>query len=71
MWPFIRKQNNIVAISINPQYLTCCWLNKETKSNLININSYEKTEFKSLEFENALIFNPTKINLIKFMRNKI
>jgi hypothetical protein len=64
MWPFIRKQNNIIAISINPQYLTCCWLNKETKSNLININSYEKTEFKSLEFENALIFNPTKINLI-------
>lgn len=64
MWPFIRKQNNIVAISINPQYLTCCWLYKEKKSNLININYYEKTNFKSLEFENSIIFNPTKINLI-------
>ena len=91
MWPFnmFFRQKNIVSISLNPQYLTCCWLNPPalkirasrvfegrracttgTKSKII-INAYEKTEFKSLEFENAIIFNPTKISLIinNFIKN--
>ena len=71
MWPFdmFWGQKNIVSISLNPQYFTCCWLNngdsgKKTGSKKIIINAYEKTEFKSLEFENAIIFNPTKISFV-------
>ena len=77
MWPFTQKKNNIVSITLNPQYMTCCWLNnsyyggdsgkiwgkKIQQKQKIQINAYEKTEFKSLEFENATVFNPTKIGL--------
>lgn len=62
MWPLV-KNNNIISIALSPQHMTCCWINKESKNNKININAYEKIEFKSLEFENAIAFNPTKISL--------
>jgi len=60
MWPFSRKKYERVTISLSPQNITCCWLERSQKNEgAIYLKAYARTPLKQLEFSQAIIFNPT------------
>jgi len=58
MWPF--RKPDIITATISPQQLTLSWI-KKNKSK-IEVKNHKNFDFKNLEFEKSIVFNPTKIS---------
>lgn len=62
MWPFGRKKNELVTVSITPQNLSCSWIEKlSNRQAPYTLMAYTRTPLKQLEFSQAVVFNPTII----------
>ena len=63
MWLWGQKKKAVVSISLSPQHISCCLAqqnDQDTKK--ITISAYERKNFRSLEFEKSIVFNPTTIS---------
>lgn len=71
MWPFTKKQNDLITIYLTPQYLTCCHMQQSAHQTSPHVQSYLKVPLKHLEFAQALVFNPTvlKHHVTQFITN--
>jgi hypothetical protein len=60
MWPFTKKTNNVVTIYLTPQQLSCCHMKQSSPGTTeTRVHSYLNIPLTHLEFEHALLFNPT------------
>jgi hypothetical protein len=63
--PFLGSCDDLITISLNPQFLTCTWM-KSAQINAKNNNrwmlkNYHKIPLLNLEFEQSVPFNLTRI----------
>jgi len=71
MWPFGRKKNELVTVSLTPQNLTCSWIERaHNKRSAHRLMAYTRVPLKRLEFAQALLFNRTVIkkHIISFLQ---
>ncbi len=61
MWPLAPIKNELVTITLSPQYITCSWIQPHNKRTPFALAAYQKTALDHLELEQSIIFNPTKI----------
>lgn len=65
MWPFTKKQSDLVTLYLTPQHITCCFIEQPSHKNTRpRISLYERHTLKHLEFAQALIFNPTHLKTL-------
>lgn len=72
MWPFTRKQNELVTISLTPHHLTCCLIEQSQKKDTLHlVKAYTRFPLHHLEFAQAVLFNPTVIKqqITQFLTN--
>ena len=61
MWPLPSYKNELVTITICPQYLTCSWIKSSNKQAPLQLCAYERFDLDHLELEKLIVFNPTAI----------
>jgi len=60
MWPFSRKKNDLVTVSLTPQNITCSCINTGEQTPVLK--AYKRIPLKHLEFAQAIPFNQTKLS---------
>jgi len=71
MWPFRGTKHEIISVSLTPEQITCSWFAENNKNKNFALHAYQQYKFTHLEFEQSIIFNPTRISRLvsEFVKN--
>jgi len=61
MWPLPLLDKQLVAITIQPHYLSCSWIQRSSKKAPLLLRAYKRFGLQNLELEKLTLFNPTSI----------
>jgi len=61
MWPLPSLDKQFVAITIQPHYLSCSWIQRSHKKAPLLLRAYKRFSLQDLELEKLTLFNPTRI----------
>ncbi|MGB8366878.1 MAG: hypothetical protein WCD44_00815 [Candidatus Babeliales bacterium] len=61
MWPLPSLNKQFVAITMQPHYLTCSWIEQAQKKAPLVLRAYKRFNLQNLALEKLILFNPTYI----------
>ena len=69
MWPLYPLSNKIISITITPEYLSCCWIEKTNTK--YYLKAYSKQQLIQYEIIDIILCNPSSIKryILQFLHD--